>query len=101
MALHLYLGSKRYSSWSLRPYLALAQTGAPFEETVILLDRDTTRDEILKVNPAGRVPVLYDGDLPIWDSLAICEYLHELYPQAKLWHDDRAARARARAISAE
>jgi glutathione S-transferase len=68
---------------------------------VIALDRDTTHGEIAKVNPAGRVPVLHDGDLVVWDSLAICEYIHELFPQAKLWPDDRAARARARAISAE
>jgi glutathione S-transferase len=101
MALTLYVGSKRYSSWSLRPYLALAQAGASFETKTILLDRPTTRDEIAKVNPAGKVPVLDHDDLVIWDSIAICEYVHELYPQAKLWPEARAARARARAISAE
>jgi glutathione S-transferase len=101
MTLHLYVGNKRYSSWSLRPYLALAQTGAKFETSTILLDRDTTRTEISKVNPAGKVPVLHHGDLVIWDSLAICEYVHELYPAAQLWPADRAARARARAVSAE
>jgi glutathione S-transferase len=99
--LHLYVGSKRYSSWSLRPYLALAHTGAPFECTTILLDRDTTKGEIAKVNPAGRVPVLHHDDLAIWDSLAICEYLHELFPAATLWPADRRRRARARSISAE
>jgi glutathione S-transferase len=101
MSLQLFVGSKRYSSWSLRPYLALAQTGAPFETTTIVLDRPTTRDEIAKVTPAGRVPVLHHDQLVIWDSLAICEYVHELYPQAKLWPEDRAARARARTVSAE
>src|SRR5688572_16245801 len=101
MALHLYVGNKRYSSWSLRPYLALAHTGAPFETTTILLDRPTTRTEILAVNPAGRVPVLHHDGVTIWDSLAICEYLHELFPQAHLWPADRTARARARSISAE
>jgi glutathione S-transferase len=101
MTLHLYVGSKRYSSWSLRPYLALAHTGAAFETTTILLDRATTHDEIAKVNPAGRVPVLHHHGNIIWDSLAICEYVHELYPQAKLWPEDRARRARARSISAE
>lgn len=97
--LTLHVGSKRYSSWSLRPYLALAHTGATFETRTIILDQPSTKDEIAKVNPAGRVPVLYDDDLVIWDSLAICEYAHELH--GNLWPADRAARARARAISAE
>lgn len=101
MALTLYVGSKRYSSWSLRPYVALVQAGVAFDCKTILLDRDTTRAEIAKVNPAGRVPVLHDGDLVIWDSLAICEYVNELAPAAQLWPADRSARARARAISAE
>ena len=101
MTLTLYVGSKRYSSWSLRPYLALAHTGLPSETRTILLDRDVTKAEILKVNPAGRLPVLYHDDLAIWDSLAICEYLNELAPEAQLWPADRARRARARAICAE
>lgn len=101
MTLHLFVGSKRYSSWSLRPYLALAHTGAAFETTVIPLDTPATKDAILRVNPAGRVPVLVAEGKPIWDSLAICEYLHELFPTAKLWPADRMQRARARAISAE
>lgn len=99
--LTLYVGSKRYSSWSLRPYLALAHTGAPFETVTILLDRPTTRDEIAKVNPAGKVPVLHHDGLVIWDSLAICEYANEVFPDAGLWPADRSARARARSISAE
>ena len=101
MTLTLYVGSKRYSSWSLRPYVALVHTGLPFEDKTILLDRDTTRAEIAKVNPAMRLPVLHHDDLVIWDSLAICEYLNELAPGAQLWPADRAQRARARAISAE
>jgi glutathione S-transferase len=101
MTLTLYVGSKRYSSWSLRPYLALAHTGLPSETRTILLDRDVTKAEILKVNPAGRLPVLYHDDLAIWDSLAICEYLNELAPEAQLWPADRARRARTRAICAE
>ena len=101
MTLTLYVGSKRYSSWSLRPYLALAHTGLPSETRTILLDRDVTKAEILKVNPAGRLPVLYHDDLAIWDSLAICEYINELAPEAQLWPADRARRARARAICAE
>lgn len=99
MALTLYVGSKRYSSWSLRPYLALAHTGAPFETRTILLDQQDTKAKIAEVTPAGKVPVLHDGDLVVWDSLAICEYLAEQY--AALWPADRARRARARSIAAE
>ena len=101
MALTLYVGSKRYSSWSLRPYLALAHTGEPFDCETILLDEQDTKAKIAKVNPAGKVPVLHDDDLVIWDSLAICEYVAELFPDAKLWPAARVARARARAVSAE
>jgi len=101
MTLTLYVGSKRYSSWSLRPYVALVHTGVPYEIRTILLDREDTRAEIAKVNPAGRLPVLHHDDLVIWDSLAICEYLNELLPEAQLWPADRAQRARARSISAE
>jgi len=99
--LTLYVGSKRYSSWSLRPYLALAHADAPFACKTILLDRDATKAEIAKVNPAGRVPGLHDDALVIWDSLAICEYVAELFPAAKLWPAERAQRARARSIAAE
>jgi glutathione S-transferase len=99
MALTLYVGSKRYSSWSLRPYLALAQSGVAFETRTILLDQQDTKAKIAAVNPAGKVPVLHDGDLVIWDSLAICEYLAEQVPA--LWPSDRTARARARSVSAE
>lgn len=101
MTLTLYVGSKRYSSWSLRPYVALAQSGAAFETKTILLDQQNTKADIAKVTPAGRVPVLHDGELVIWDSLAICEYVAELYPDAQLWPVDRIARAKARVVSAE
>jgi glutathione S-transferase len=101
MALTLYVGSKRYSSWSLRPYLALAQTGAQFDCKTIVLDQADTKAKIAAVNPAARVPVLHHDKLIVWDSLAICEYLSELYPDAKLWPSDRTARAKARAVSAE
>jgi glutathione S-transferase len=97
----LFVGNKNYSSWSLRPYLALAHTGAKFRTETIVLDVADSRDNILAKNPAGKVPVLYDGDFAIWDSLAICEYLAETYPAANLWPADRLARARARSISAE
>jgi glutathione S-transferase len=98
MTLVLYVGSKRYSSWSLRPYLALSQTDAAFETRTVLLDQPDSKANIAKVSPTGRVPVLHDDGLIIQDSLAICEYAAELGP---LWPVDRAARARARAISAE
>jgi glutathione S-transferase len=101
MAMTLYVGSKNLSSWSLRAYLALGASGLAFEDEVIELDRPTTKSRILAVNPAGRVPVLHHDDVVIWDSLAICEYLNELVPEAKLWPADRARRARARSISAE
>jgi glutathione S-transferase len=101
MTLTLYVGTKRYSSWSLRPYLALAHAGASFTTEVILLDRADTKAKIVAVNPAGKVPVLYDGDLVIAESLAICEYVAELYPTAGLWPDERAERARARAVATE
>jgi len=97
----LYIGNKNYSSWSLRPYLALAHTGAKFRTEVIVLDRPDSKANMLAKNPAGKVPVLVDADLVVWDSLAICEYLNELAPSAQLWPADRAARARARSISAE
>jgi glutathione S-transferase len=97
----LVVGTKSKSSWSLRPYLALAQTGAPFDEVVVELDRPDTRARLLEVSPTAKVPVLLDGDLAIWDSLAICEYLHERFPEAQLWPKDPKQRARARSISAE
>ena len=101
MSLTLHVGNKRYSSWSLRPYLALAHSGLSFDTQVILLDRPTTKAEIAAISPAGRVPILVHDGLAIWDSMAICEYLHELAPSAGLWPADRAQRARARSISAE
>jgi glutathione S-transferase len=101
MTTTLYVGSKRYSSWSLRPYLALAHAGVTFDCVTITLDVPGYKDAIKQVNAAGRVPVLYHDELVVWDSLAICEYVAELVPQAKLWPEDRAARAVARSISAE
>lgn len=101
MSLTLYVGSKRYSSWSLRPYLALAHASAKFDCKTILLDQDDSKANIGRVSPSGRVPVLHDDDLVVWDSLAICEYVNELFPDAKLWPSDRKQRAKARAVSAE
>lgn len=99
--LTLVIGSKNYSSWSLRPWLVLKQAGIEFSEICILLDTPTTRQEILRYSPAGRVPVLLHDTLTIWDSLAICEYLAERSPDARLWPEDKSARAIARSISSE
>jgi glutathione S-transferase len=99
--LSIVLGNKAYSSWSLRPWLALKLIGVPFEEVVIPLDRPETRGLILAHSPAGQVPVLHHGDLVIWDSLAIIEYLAELFPESGLWPTERRIRARARSVAAE
>ncbi len=99
--LTLVVASKNNSSWSLRPYLALAHTGQPFREVVIPLDHPDTARLISQHSPTGRVPVLRHGALVLWDSLAICEYLAELFPEARLWPESREARAVARAVTAE
>jgi len=97
----IYLGNKNYSSWSLRPWLALKQTGVAFDEEVIPLSEPTTRSTILRYSPSGKVPALKHNELTVWDGLAICEYLAETFPEAKLWPADKAARAVARSVSAE
>jgi glutathione S-transferase len=99
--LKLIIGNKKYSSWSMRPWLVLKHTGAPFEEEVIGLDLPETAAAIAKVNAAGRVPVLFDDGLKVWDSLAICEYLAEKFPAAQLWPAGVEARAQARSACAE
>ena len=99
--LTLVIGNKQFSSWSLRPWIALKQIGLSFREVVVLLRRPETKAEILKYSPSGKVPYLIDGSVGVWDSLAILEYLNELKPEARLWPADRGARAHARAISAE
>jgi glutathione S-transferase len=99
--LTLVVGSKNYSSWSLRPYLALAHTGQPFRDVVIALDEPDTAAKIAQHTPSGRVPVLHHGSVSVWDSLAICEYLAETFPQARLWPEDREVRAVARSVTAE
>lgn len=97
----LVIGNKRYSSWSLRPWLLMKHFEIPFEEKLIALDQPQTTQEILKYSASGRVPALVDGDLTIWDSLAIAEYLNEKYPQKKMWPEDRKERALARSIANE
>jgi len=95
----LVIGNKNYSSWSLRPWVAMKTLGIAFEERRIPLDTPDFQQEIRKHSPAGKVPCLVDGANAVWDSLAILEYLAEKQP--KLWPADAAARARARSIAAE
>ena len=97
----LVIGNKAYSSWSLRPWLLMKQVGIGFEEIRLSLYEDGAKQKILRYSATGKVPVLKDGDLTIWDSLAICEYLAEKYPEKRLWPSETAARACARSISAE
>ena len=97
----LVMGNRNYSSWSLRAWLYLRASGIPFDEIVIPLFTDTWRHEIATYSPAGRVPVLLDGEVAIWDSLAIMETVRERIPDALGWPADPAARARARSVSAE
>jgi len=99
LPLTLVIGSKNYSSWSLRAWIFLKHLGIDFDERVLTLYSPEFYEEIGKISPAQRVPVLLDGDLRIWDSLAICEYLVE--KSGRGWPKDTAARAHARAISAE
>ncbi len=99
--LHLVLGNKNYSSWSMRPWLALRHFDIPFSEETIWLDTPSAREEKLRHSPAARVPILRHGDVTVWDSLAICEYVAELFPEHALWPRDAATRARARSLVAE
>jgi glutathione S-transferase len=99
--LSIVIGNKNYSSWSLRAWLVLKQTGAAFDEIVIPLDRPETKEKLRAHSPSGRVPVLKHGSETIWESLAIAEYLAELFPAARLWPAHPTARAVARAVSSE
>ncbi len=101
MDLALVIGNKNYSSWSLRPWLALKQAGIAFREIRISLYNDTSRAEIRKYSPSGKVPALLDGGVTVWESLAIGEYLADKFPDKQLWPADPAARALARAVSCE
>ncbi len=97
----LIIGNKNYSSWSLRPWILLKETGIAFEEQRIPLHTETTRSTVLQLSPAGKVPIYIDNGLTIWDSLAICEYINDKYPDKHCWPTDMQDRARARAISNE
>src|SRR2546430_4194986 len=101
--LKLVIGNKNYSSWSMRPWLALRANEIPFEEVFIPLytDDKADKDRILSLSRAGKVPALVDGNVTVWDSLSIIEYLAEKFPQSRLWPEDRERRAHARSISAE
>ena len=100
-SLTLVIGNKNYSSWSLRPWLVLREAGIAFEEKTVPLCRPDTAAELAKWSPTGKVPALHDGSVVVWDSLAICEYLNERFPEKRLWPSTREARAVARAVSAE
>lgn len=97
----LVIGNKAYSSWSLRPWLLMTHAGIEFDEERIALYQTDSRERMQRYSPAGRVPVLVDGGLTVWDSLAICEYLAEKHPEKRLWPADVQARANARSICAE
>jgi glutathione S-transferase len=101
MPLTLILGNKNYSSWSLRPWIAMTVAGIPFEEKVIPLYEPDSCEQIVRYSPAGKVPVLIDGDQRVWESLAILEHLADKFPDAKLWPADTGARSHARVIASE
>ena len=103
--LQLYIGNKNYSSWSMRAWVLLRQAGIAFEEVKVRFDSfepgSAFKDTLSRITPVGKVPVLVDGGLAVWDSLAIAEYVAEQHPQHHLWPADPAARARARSVCAE
>lgn len=103
--MQLYIGNKNYSSWSMRPWVLMTQAGIPFDEVVLRFDAFSPgskfKTQVERINPAGRVPVLVDAGLAVWDTLAIAEYLAERFPGHQLWPADVRARARARSVCAE
>ena len=101
MSLHLVIGNKNYSSWSFRPWLAMKVADLAFDETVISLEAADFKTRVMELGGSGRVPGLIDGDVRVWESLAILEYLAEKFPAARLWPESVAARAHARAIASE
>ncbi|HYA38731.1 MAG TPA: glutathione S-transferase family protein [Candidatus Methylomirabilis sp.] len=101
MGLALVIGNKNYSSWSLRPWLLLKQAGIPFREIRISLYTEESPVQIRKYSPSGKVPALLDDGVTVWESLAICEYLADKFPERQLWPADRIARAEARSVATE
>ena len=101
MALRLIIGNKNYSSWSLRPWLAMKVAGIAFGETLLPLDAADFKAKLATLGGAGKVPLLIDGEIRVWESLAILEYLADKFPAAGLWPREAAARAHARAVACE
>jgi glutathione S-transferase len=101
MALTLIIGNKNYSSWSLRPWIAMKVAGIAFDERVVPLYEPGSREQVLQYSPTGKVPVLIDGDQNVWESLAILEHLAEKFPAANLWPQDAHARSHARVVATE
>ncbi len=103
--MQLAIGNKNYSSWSMRPWVLMRQAGIPFEEVMLRFDAFTPdsafKAALARLSPAGKVPVLLDGDFAVWDTLAIAEYLAEKFPEKALWPANVHARARARSVCAE
>lgn len=103
--MQLYIGNKNYSSWSMRPWVLLTQAGIPFDEVMVRFDAFTPDSQfkatLRPLSPTGKVPLLVDGDLAVWDTLAISEYVAEQFPDKHLWPQDKAVRARARSLCAE
>lgn len=97
----LVIGNKRYSSWSLRPWVAMKHFAIPFQEKLIALDQAQSAQEIIKYSPSGKVPALIDGGLVVWESLSIMEYLNDKFPEKKMWPQDPKTRAWARSIANE
>ena len=105
MSLQLYIGNKNYSSWSMRPWVLMTQAGIAFEERMVRFDSfdadSSFKQRLRGISPVGKVPVLVDDGLAIWDTLAIAEYLAERFPQCQLWPAEQKQRARARSVCAE
>jgi glutathione S-transferase len=105
MALQLYVGNKNYSSWSMRPWVLMKQTGIPFEEVMVRFDSfepgSVFKKTLHAISPVGKVPVLVDDGFAVWDTLSIAEYLADRFPDKALWPADARARARARSVCAE
>jgi glutathione S-transferase len=97
----LVIGNKLYSSWSMRPWLLLKQLGIRFDEVLIPLDQPDTKQNILAHSPAGKVPILIEGDIAVWESIAIMDHVGETYEDAEVWPRDPHARAMARSVAAE
>jgi glutathione S-transferase len=99
--LTLYIANKNYSSWSFRPWIAMTAAGVPFREVLIPFDNPAGNPRFKEISPTGRVPVLHHGDIRVWESLAIIEYVAELFPDKRIWPEAAVDRAAARSVSME